>query len=173
MEESASSLLVPRIETLLRQMHVVAALQLHEKLTVGSRGELSACPPSALTSLQRTWGGESRLSGIEAVGTVVTELDALVRTECDRCRRGASGIKPVVASWVEALCHSVGGLTTLARTYHGDHGFASRVTAIVRQIDALRSVANETLGLDISLCSSATIHENRLIESVSPTSAGC
>jgi hypothetical protein len=165
MEEGASSLLIPRIETLLRQMHVVSALQLHEKLTVGPSGELSAAPPSALTALQRTWGGESRLAGIEAVGSVVTELDALVRTECDRYRRGAEGIKVVVASWVEALCCSVAGLNTLARTYHGDHGFASRVTAVIRQIDALRLVANETVGLDVALCPSPALRENRLIES--------
>jgi hypothetical protein len=165
MEAGASSLLIPRIETLLRQMHVVAALQPHEKLTVGPRGELSAAPPSALTAVQRAWGGESRQAGIDAVGSAVTELDALVRTECDRCRRGAAGIKPVVASWVRALCCSVGGLNTLARTYHGDHGFASRVTAIVRQIDALRVVANDTLELDVALCPPAAAHENRLIES--------
>lgn len=164
MEEAANSLLIPRIEALLRQTHVVAALQLHEKLTVGPGGELAACPPSALTSLQRAWGGESRLAGIRAVGSVVTELDALIRTECDRCRRGATGIRPVVRSWVEALCCCVAGLHTLARTYHGDHGFASRVTAIIRQIDAMRVVINETLGLAIPLCPSAAGDENRLIE---------
>ena len=133
----------PRVEVLLRRLCVLARLKQYEKLSVDQFGELTVVSPHPGAWVQRRWYGDSRAVTLQHVDATLRELDAVVRTEIDRCERGAD-IAECLHGWASSIEEALGGLASLKLTYAEDPSSTSKIgqlEAFVRTlVDAARRV---------------------------------
>jgi len=129
------SLLHARSEVLLHRLAVVATLRPHEKISVTPTGDINKMEPSVGTALARTFAGDSRARTLDAVGGIIAEMAAIVRTEACRARDGHVELAPVLSRWAAHLASAGNGLAQLEVTYEGDASTVSAIRALRATVD--------------------------------------
>lgn len=135
----------PRVELLLRRLHVLKSLKEYEKLSLCANETFVVSTPHALAWLERSARGDSRIVTMQTLDDTVRELDALIRTEADRCQRGAP-IEAELQSWADVTEQLTPGLQALRLTYQRDPACCMKIdyirgvlTTLVAYVRSLKS----------------------------------
>ncbi len=136
----------PRIVTLLQQLHVVASLQPHEKLSLSKSSGLSVHAPGTFTAATRLLSGDSRNNTVDAVHEIVRELGGLLLTLSDLLRAGHEQHSTRLAEWTREMYSCWTGLETLKQTYAGDTGVVARLGTVQKEVDRIVDVVEAATG---------------------------